>query len=112
MSATLGSFSLPSNLQPSSTCFFFFFSSRRRHSEFQGGWSSGLCSSDPGGWTDRQLPDGTVILTAPTAHTYTSEPHGAAMFPALAQPTGQLPLSIVEKPSPYRYLMIDRKSVG
>ena len=34
----------------------------------------------PGGWTDQQLPDGTVILTAPTGHTYTTEPHGGACF--------------------------------
>jgi hypothetical protein len=44
------------------------------------------------GWTDRQLPDGTILLTSPTGHTYTSEAHGAAMFPALAQPTGELDL--------------------
>jgi uncharacterized protein DUF222 len=42
------------------------------------------------GWTDQQLPDGTVILTSPTGHTYTTEAHGAAMFPALAQDTGEL----------------------
>src|SRR4029077_3454296 len=34
----------------------------------------------PGGWTDPQMPDGTVILTAPTGHIYTTEPHGASMF--------------------------------
>jgi hypothetical protein len=44
----------------------------------------------PHGWTDRQLPDGTVIWRAPTGHTYRTEPHGAAMFPALATPTGEL----------------------
>jgi hypothetical protein len=63
----------------------------------------------PGGWTDQQMPDGTIVLTAPTAHTYTSEPHGAAMFPALAQSTGELPLSTVEEPSPYRHLMMPRR---
>jgi hypothetical protein len=31
------------------------------------------------------------------------------MFPALAQPTGELPLSIVEKPSPYRHLAMPRR---
>jgi hypothetical protein len=31
-----------------------------------------------------------IILTAPIGHTYTTEPHGASMFPALAQPTGEL----------------------
>jgi len=44
-----------------------------------------------GGWTDQQMPDGTVLLTAPTGHTYAPEPHGASMFPALAQSTGELP---------------------
>jgi hypothetical protein len=44
----------------------------------------------PGGWSDQQLPDGTIVLTAPTGHVYRTEPHGAAMFPALAQPTGEL----------------------
>jgi hypothetical protein len=43
-----------------------------------------------GGWTDEQLPDGTIVLTAPTGHIYTTEPHGAAMFPALGRPTGYL----------------------
>jgi hypothetical protein len=44
----------------------------------------------PGGWTEQQLPDGTIILTAPTGHTYTTEPHGATMFPALNAETGEL----------------------
>jgi hypothetical protein len=44
----------------------------------------------PKGWTDHQLPDGTIVLHAPTGHVYTTEPHGGAMFPALAQPTGEL----------------------
>jgi hypothetical protein len=44
----------------------------------------------PRGWTDQQLPDGTIVLTAPTGHLYSTEPHGAAMFPALAQSTGEL----------------------
>jgi hypothetical protein len=36
------------------------------------------------------MPDGTIILTAPTGHTYTTEAHGAALFPTLAQSTGEL----------------------
>jgi hypothetical protein len=44
------------------------------------------------GWTDQQLPDGTIVLTAPTGHTYTTEPHGGSLFPALAQSTGELDL--------------------
>jgi hypothetical protein len=42
------------------------------------------------GWTDHQLPDGTVIWTAPTGHTYTTTPEGAAFFPALGTSTGPL----------------------
>lgn len=44
------------------------------------------------GWVEQQLPDGTVLLTSPTGHLYRSEAHGAAMFPTLAQPTGELDL--------------------
>ncbi|WP_330220079.1 HNH endonuclease signature motif containing protein, partial [Mycolicibacterium peregrinum] len=29
------------------------------------------------GWTDRQLPDGTIEFTTPTGHTHVTEPHGA-----------------------------------
>lgn len=40
------------------------------------------------GWHDHQLPDGTVIWSTPTGHTYLTEPEGAHWFPALASPTG------------------------
>ncbi len=43
-----------------------------------------------GGWADRQLPDGTVIWTAPTGHTYITKPGGSLFFPQLASPTGEL----------------------
>jgi hypothetical protein len=43
--------------------------------------------SDPGGWTDQQLPYGTVILTAATGHTYVTEAHGGALCPASTQPS-------------------------
>ncbi|TGB38751.1 HNH endonuclease signature motif containing protein [Mycolicibacterium peregrinum] len=42
------------------------------------------------GWSDRQRPDGTIEFTTPTGHTYTTEPHGAGLFPTLTQPTGEL----------------------
>jgi hypothetical protein len=61
------------------------------------------------GWTEQQLPDGTIILTAPTGHTYTTEAHGAALFPALAQSTGELPLPTVDEPSPYRAVMMPKR---
>ncbi len=44
------------------------------------------------GWLDRQSPDGTVIWTAPTGHTYTTKPGSALLFPALCLPTGELHL--------------------
>ncbi|PQM50397.1 HNH endonuclease signature motif containing protein [Mycolicibacter virginiensis] len=46
----------------------------------------------PTGWRDRQEPDGTVIWTAPTGHTYVTKPGGALYFPQLANPTGELDL--------------------
>ena len=42
------------------------------------------------GWHDRQLPDGTIIWTSPTGHTYTTHPAGAALYPALSPPTAAL----------------------
>ena len=62
-----------------------------------------------GGWIEQQLPDGTIILTAPTGHVYVSEAHGAALFPTLGQSTGELPLPTVEEPSPYRGVMMPKR---
>lgn len=58
--------------------------------------------SGPDGWSDGQLPDGTVVITAPTGHVYTTEPHGATLFPALATPTGVAPLTPTEPARPDR----------
>ncbi|WP_164478834.1 HNH endonuclease signature motif containing protein, partial [Mycolicibacterium stellerae] len=44
----------------------------------------------PKGWRDRQLPDGTVIWTAPTGHTYTTYPGSRHLFPQLCAPTATL----------------------
>jgi hypothetical protein len=43
-----------------------------------------------GGWREQQLPDGTLILTSPTGHTYTTKPGCAQLFPTLCQPTATL----------------------
>ena len=43
-------------------------------------------------WQDRQEPDGTVVWTSPSGHTYTTKPYGALLFPVLAIPTGTLTL--------------------
>jgi hypothetical protein len=46
-----------------------------------------------GGCADRQLPDGTVVWTAPSGQVHTTKPGGALFFPALAVPTGELVIS-------------------
>ncbi|ORA80031.1 HNH endonuclease [Mycobacterium malmoense] len=43
------------------------------------------------GWTDKQLPDGTLILTSPAGQTYVSTPGSALLFPSLCAPTAELP---------------------
>ncbi len=35
----------------------------------------------PDGWSDRQHPDGTIVWTAPTGHTYISVPESRILFP-------------------------------
>jgi hypothetical protein len=64
----------------------------------------------PTGWTDQQLPDGTIILTSPTGHTYTTEAHGGALFSALRQSTGELDLPpALQIPDTDRALMMPRR---
>jgi hypothetical protein len=66
--------------------------------------------SGPGGWTEQQLPNGTIILTAPTGHTYTTEAHGATMFPTLGQSTGELPIPpALQAPDTDRTAMMPRR---
>jgi hypothetical protein len=43
------------------------------------------------GWHEKQLPDGTVIWTSPTGHTYTTQPGSALLFPTLCTPTAPTP---------------------
>jgi hypothetical protein len=43
-----------------------------------------------GRWREQQLPDGTLILTAPTGHTYTTKPGSIQLFPTLCQPIATL----------------------
>jgi hypothetical protein len=39
------------------------------------------------GWLDQQLPDGTVIWTAPSGESYTTHPGSRLLFPSLCRPT-------------------------
>ncbi|KUI12080.1 hypothetical protein AU193_02530 [Mycobacterium sp. GA-1285] len=64
----------------------------------------------PGGWTDRQLPDGTIELIAPTGHVWRTEPHGASMFPALGQSTGELDVPAdISDDTPERTMVMPRR---
>jgi hypothetical protein len=60
------------------------------------------------GWNDQQLPDGTIVLTSPTGYTCATEAHGAALFPTLATPTGDLDLPPAD-PDPARIAMMPRR---
>ena len=66
-----------------------------------------------GGWADRQLPDGTVIWTAPTGHTYTTTPGGALFFPTYTAPTAKLVIPESSRPPDlnrtYRGVMMPRR---
>jgi hypothetical protein len=42
------------------------------------------------GWRDRQLPDGTIVWTSLTGHTYTTYPGSKHLFPQLCEPTSTL----------------------
>ena len=44
-----------------------------------------------GGWSDQQLPDGTVIWTAPSGATFTTHPGSRLFFPAWNVTTAELP---------------------
>ena len=65
----------------------------------------------PLGWTDHQRPDGTIIVTAPTGHTYTTDATGGLLFPTLARPTAPLTTSTGAGPtaSPHRGAMMPKR---
>lgn len=50
------------------------------------------------GWHDKQLPDGTLILTSPAGHTYVTTPGSALLFPSLCLPTGGMPAPQANRP--------------
>src|SRR5262249_31755108 len=53
------------------------------------------------GWAEKQLPDGTLILTSPTGQTYVSTPGSALLFPSLCLSVGGMPTPEAEPPSDY-----------
>jgi hypothetical protein len=57
------------------------------------------------GWSDRQLGDGTVVVTTPTAHTYTTRPASSLFFPGWAIST-PAPPATPAAPGEHRTLMM------
>jgi hypothetical protein len=57
------------------------------------------------GWSDRQLADGTVIVTTPTGHTYSTRPGSSLFFPTWAITT-PAPPGIPAAPGAHRTLMM------
>jgi len=53
------------------------------------------------GWSEQQLPDGTLILKSPAGHTYVTTPGSALLFPSLCRPTGALPAPEADPPAGY-----------
>jgi len=53
------------------------------------------------GWRDRQLPDGTLILTSPSGHTYVTTPGSALLFPNLCISVGGLSAAEADPPLDY-----------
>jgi hypothetical protein len=58
----------------------------------------------PAGWTEQQLPDGTIVWTSPRGRTYPTPPLGALFFPQLAVATEKLILPKGPPPGPNREL--------
>jgi Domain of unknown function (DUF222) len=50
------------------------------------------------GWTEKQLPDGTLILTSPAGHTYMTTPGSALLFPSLCYAVGGMPTPEADPP--------------
>ena len=64
-----------------------------------------------GGWADQQLPDGTVIWTSPSGHTYKTLPGSRIFFPAWNTTTAAMPKQ--DSPAPRantRGVMMPRRS--
>lgn len=61
------------------------------------------------GWRDQQLPDGTVIWTAPTGQTYITTPGSALLFPQLSTPTGEVVKADIPDHHPKRTAMMPHR---
>ena len=53
------------------------------------------------GWTEKQLADGTLILTSPAGQTYVTTPGSALLFPSLCRAVGGMPAPEADPPQDY-----------
>ena len=53
------------------------------------------------GWREKQLPDGTLILTSPAGQTYVTTPGSALLFPSLCHAVGGMPAPETDPPPDY-----------
>ncbi len=53
------------------------------------------------GWQEKQLPDGTLILTSPAGRTHVTTPGSALLFPSLCQAVGGMPAPEADLPVDY-----------
>jgi len=60
------------------------------------------------GWSDRQFADGTVVVTTPTDHTYTTKPGSTLFFPTWAIHT-PAPPSTATAAGPNRSIMMPKR---
>jgi hypothetical protein len=61
------------------------------------------------GWLARQLPDGTIIWTAPSGQTYTTYPGSRLHFPTLCKPTAPVAQSVIVAQAATGLMMPRRK---
>ena len=63
------------------------------------------------GWSDRQLPDGTVIWTSPSGQTSTTYPGSRLLFPSLCRPTAPVTTPVnASSAQPGRGLKMPRRT--
>jgi hypothetical protein len=53
------------------------------------------------GWSEKQLADGTLILTSPSGQTYVTTPGSALLFPSLCRAVGGMPAPEADPPQDY-----------
>jgi hypothetical protein len=61
------------------------------------------------GWRDRQLPDGAIVWTSPTGHTYTTRPGSRLFMPRWNVTTATLPPPVGQPPPTIGIMMPTRR---